>query len=102
MTFLFLGRDGTIQCADLLQTFKVIFNDQGIQLADENTISPTTLIIFLGVELEINIYGLTLMPDGLWTSNEIKKTSKSSDLVLETLHNNILFNEKHVPGNLIV
>ena len=63
--FLFLGRGGTCQCADLLHTFKVICNDLGIPLADEKTISPTTRLTFLGVEIDTSDMTLRLPSDKL-------------------------------------
>lgn len=50
--FLFLGKQGTNHCKDLLDTFKDVCKMLGVPIADEKTISPTTCLTFLGIEID--------------------------------------------------
>lgn len=49
--FLLAGRSGTQECSQLTADFLEICSDLGVPLAEEKTIGPTTLLIFLGLEI---------------------------------------------------
>lgn len=50
--FLFGGRRGMHDCQTMLDTFFTCCNDFGVPIADEKTEGPTTVLVFLGLELD--------------------------------------------------
>ena len=50
--FLFGGKAGTTQCIDTLKIFKDSCDLWGVPLAQEKTVEPTEVLIFLGIELD--------------------------------------------------
>ena len=52
--YIFAGSKGTHVCQDLVNTFERICNDLGIQIAAGKSVNPTTIMIFLGLEINTN------------------------------------------------
>ncbi|XP_054843036.1 uncharacterized protein LOC129334764 isoform X1 [Eublepharis macularius] len=50
--FLFVGRAGSSECARLLDTFLRLAEELGVPLAHEKTEGPSTVLTFLGIELD--------------------------------------------------
>ena len=47
--FVFGGKAGTDECLDTLEVFKTSCESWGFPLADDKTVNPTEVLIFLGI-----------------------------------------------------
>jgi len=50
--FLLAGKAGTSDCANLMLTFQDNCNRIGVPLAEEKTVGPTPVLVFLGLEID--------------------------------------------------
>lgn len=50
--FFFAGRSGTDECSTLMQNFTDICRELGVPLAVDKTVGPTTVLTFLGLEID--------------------------------------------------
>ena len=50
--FLFLGPPNSDSCAQSLSSFYAMSSDLGVPIKEEKTVHPTTVIVFLGLELD--------------------------------------------------
>ncbi|XP_053106618.1 uncharacterized protein LOC128325152 isoform X1 [Hemicordylus capensis] len=50
--FLLVGRPGTDQCGHLLRVFQALCSELGVPLAPEKTEGPSSVLTFLGIELD--------------------------------------------------
>lgn len=67
--FLLAGRPGTLDCTTLMSGFISICADLGVPLAQEKTIGPTTVLSFLGLEINTNNMTVQIPHDKLCQLN---------------------------------
>lgn len=63
--FLFGGKKGTNECADLMDTFKQFCSSLGVPLALDKTKGPSSVIVFLGIEIDTSNMVLRLPQEKL-------------------------------------
>lgn len=61
--FLFLGPGSTQTCLSSLLSFQNICNELGIPIKHEKTEGPSTVLCFLGIELDTDMFQARLPPD---------------------------------------
>ena len=52
--FIFAGKKGSGDCEKLVSTFESSCNELGVPIAEEKSVGPTTVLIFLGMEIDSN------------------------------------------------
>lgn len=50
--FIFVGEKGTGDCEKLVSTFAATCQEIGVPIADEKSVGPTTVLVFLGIEID--------------------------------------------------
>jgi hypothetical protein len=50
--FLLAGKAGTGECLQLMDRFRIICEDLGVPLAEDKTIGPSSILTFLGLEID--------------------------------------------------
>lgn len=50
--FLFVGPPNSPECAKALQSFRTLAQDINLPIKEEQTVSPTTVLTFLGLEID--------------------------------------------------
>jgi hypothetical protein len=51
---LFAGDGNSHTCQKLIVTFEAICQDLGVPIATEKSVNPTTIMVFLGLEIDTN------------------------------------------------
>ena len=72
--FIFFGRPGTKQCADALTTAITLCNKLGVPLALDKLLGPSTVLPFLGIELDTDTMELRLPADKLHSLQSLIKS----------------------------
>jgi len=52
--FIFAGKHGSNACMSLVNTFEEVCKELGVPIATEKSIDPTTVMVFLGLEIDTN------------------------------------------------
>ena len=52
--FIFAGKKGSGDCEILLETFSKVCLELGVPIAEEKSVEPTTVMVFLGLEIDTN------------------------------------------------
>ena len=52
--FIFAGKGNSNSCQVLVDTFESVCNDLGVPIAVEKSVDPTTIMVFLGFEIDTN------------------------------------------------
>ena len=50
--FILAGQHDTDDCQKLIETFTLVCNELGVPIAEDKSVGPTTVIIFLGLEID--------------------------------------------------
>ena len=50
--FILAGQHDTDDCQKLIETFTLVCNELGVPIAENKSVGPTTVIIFLGLEID--------------------------------------------------
>ena len=72
--FIFFGHPGTNQCADALTTAIASCNKLGVPLALDKLLGPSTVLPFLGIELDTATMELRLLADKLYNLQSLIKS----------------------------
>lgn len=69
--FLFVGPPNSPECAKALQSFRTLAQDINIPIQEEKTVSPTTVLTFLGIEIDTVKCEVRLPEDKLTSLKEV-------------------------------
>ena len=78
--YLFMGPPGSSSCADNLRIALAVCEELGVPVAPEKVVGPSSTLIFLGIELDIDAFMLRLPEDKLFRTRDVIETWSSSKL----------------------
>lgn len=68
--FLMAGKSGSRDCEVLMSTFRDICTNLGVPIADDKTIGPTPILVFLGIEIDTTLMVIRLPQQKLLQTKE--------------------------------
>lgn len=101
--FIFAGRKGRTECRDLMHNFEKVCFELGVPLACDKTEGPTTVLVFLGLEIdtdkrEIRIPGEKVCALKELLNNFLSKKSKISLKELQSFTGILAFCSRAIPA----